>query len=372
MDYAGLIGKHRINRPLGELERAQQLKQKQRLNVEPHYQLSVVKMNSTYLESVDKWFGSKGFITGVALIIAVIFVGGLGLISMQSLLQALGVMPASADLGSLLAFGIAMSILAAAMGCIAVWFLRIESFAYTHYPIRFNRKTGTVHVFRTDGTVMSVPWDKVFFTLVQVDQFHGFWNVMGHVLAEDLCTIEESFALSISETGTPDGILLMQSHWEFVRRYMEDGPETITGQVQFCLPISEQRESLTVGMHRLLANNSTSSPLLWPFLVASLIFNLLTVPFRFIAMHTSKIPQWPKDVESTCAIEPDDPYAIEGAPNGDRVAVFPEAVRTAGVGFTAPPGNPLATKKQTGTSPRAGHGIAKKTTANAQKKEKLK
>jgi hypothetical protein len=370
MDYVGLIGKYRINRPLGELERAQQLKQKQRLNVEPHYQPSVIKMNSTYLESVDKWFGSKGFITGIAIIIALMSVGGPGWLSMQFLLGAFGVMPSSADFGSLLAYGISMSVFVAALGCIAVWFFRTESFAYTHYPIRFNRKTRTVHVFRTDGTVMSVPWDQVFFTLLQVDHFHGFWNVMGHILAEDSCTVEESFALGISDIQTPSVIL--QSHWEFVRRYMEDGPETITGQVQFCLPISERRESLTVGIRRLFVNNFTISPVLWLILVPLMSFDFLMIPFRFIAMRTSKIPQWPEEVESTCAIEPDDPYAIEGAPNGDRVSVFPEAARTAGVGFRATPGDPLAAEKKTGTSSRARLRIAKTATAKAKNKRKGK
>ncbi|MFS2005508.1 hypothetical protein ACEN9F_17930 [Duganella sp. CT11-25] len=58
MDFLGLVVRYPANRPLSDQERAHHLKQKQGLNIEPHYQLSVVKMNSTYLESVDKWFGS--------------------------------------------------------------------------------------------------------------------------------------------------------------------------------------------------------------------------------------------------------------------------------------------------------------------------
>ena len=67
MEFTGIFVKYPVNRPLTEQERAQQLKQGQRLNVEPLYQLSVIKMNFTYLESVDKWFGWKGFLTLVAL-----------------------------------------------------------------------------------------------------------------------------------------------------------------------------------------------------------------------------------------------------------------------------------------------------------------
>jgi hypothetical protein len=365
MNTGGLNGSYRTNRPLTEQELAYQLRQKQHLNVAPHYQLSVIKMNSTYLESVDRWFGRKGLISAVTLIsIGMCLTLYAGLLHV-AFTRRPEFLRGNDDFVLLTVAALMMSPVLA----FAVWALRKESFAYTHYPIRFNRKTRMVHAFRTDGTVLSVPWDQVFFSLARVDDFYDQWNVIGSILTQDRRTVVESFTLSIIETSAPDGILMMQSHWEFVRRYMEDGPETITGQVQFCLPISERRESLTVGMHRLLANNSTSSPLLWPILVTSMFFDLLTVPFRFIAMRTSKIPQWPEEVESTCAIELDDPYAIEGAPNGDRVAVFPEAARTAGVGFTAPPGNPLATKKQTSTSPRAGPGIAKKTTANAKKKQ---
>jgi hypothetical protein len=51
-----------------------------------------------------------------------------------------------------------------------IWLLRKESFAYTHYPMRFNRKTRTVHVFRPNGTVLSVPWDQLYFTLGHMAQ----------------------------------------------------------------------------------------------------------------------------------------------------------------------------------------------------------
>jgi len=50
-------------------------------------------------------------------------------------------------------------------------------------------------------------------------------------------------------------------------------------------------------------------------------------------MRTSKIPVWPDDVEKDCRIEVDDPYAIIGDENGDRVAVYPEAAAAAGVEF---------------------------------------
>jgi hypothetical protein len=67
MDLHGLIPKYPVNRLLTEQERAQQLKQTERLHIAPLYQLCVIKLNSTYLESVDKWFAWKGVLTAVTL-----------------------------------------------------------------------------------------------------------------------------------------------------------------------------------------------------------------------------------------------------------------------------------------------------------------
>lgn len=240
MDFVGLIGKYRANRLLTEQERVHQLKQAQRCDVEPHYQMSVIQLNSTYLELVDKWYGGKG-------------------------------------------------------GC------------------RLSYK---------------------------------FWNIMEHLMADDGTTVLESFALSISETGAPDGLVMMRSHWEFVRRYMEDGPSSVSGQVQFCLPISHCRETWSMGMHRLLANNSGAPLWMLPMTVFSMAFDLATVPFRYFAMRTSKVPAWPSEVEAVNAIDPEDPYAIEGDERGDRKAVFPHAAQVAGVGFVAQPGNPLVSQRR--------------------------
>jgi hypothetical protein len=79
----------------------------------------------------------------------------------------------------------------------------MESFAFTHYPIRFNRKTRMVHLFRTNGTVVSVPWDRVFFTMGHMTQWNE-WEVRGHVLKPDNDTIQETFALSFSTLSAMD------------------------------------------------------------------------------------------------------------------------------------------------------------------------
>ena len=316
MDNAGLIGKFKINRPLTENEKTHQLKQKQRLGAEPHYQFSVIKLNSTYLETVDKWYGDKGLITLIGLALLSMFGVFVAPMAIGMVLEGMGIIQSEVQDENVLLYGIVLMAILAPMLWLTLWFLRKESFAYTHYPIRYNRQSLMVHVFRTDGTTFSAPWDQIFFTLAQVDQVHKFWNIFGHVLDEDRVTVLDTFTLSTSEVGSPAGLAMMRSHWEFVRRYVEDGPESINRQVAFCLPISEHRESPTFGAHRLLANNSVNSPVFLPLLLVSMLFDIVTVPFRYFAIMTSKIPRWPSEIESACRIETDDPYAVDGATNG--------------------------------------------------------
>jgi hypothetical protein len=350
MDFSGLVGKYSTNRLLTEQERAHQLRQKHRLNVEPHYQLSVIKMNSNYLESLDKWFGWKGVLTAISTVIVCIFAYGAIFVGFGEGPIPWTNMTSGQKLAQCL-FTTCILLLSLPLIWLAVWLLRKESFAYTHYPMRFNRKTRIVHIFRTDGTVLSVPWDQVFFTLGHMAQWNE-WEVRGHVMEPDNVTVKETFALSyvgsLNETDVASGSAqssgqdFVRGHWEFIRRYMEDGPQALSSQVQFCMPVDERRESFRVSGERVFANIAGAPVLIyWMLFPVCLLVSL----FRLIAMGTSKIPRWPEEIEAACAIEPGDPYAIEGARNGDRVAVFPEAAHVPRAGFCAPPGNPSDMKK---------------------------
>lgn len=336
MDF-GIFKRFPAGRPLTAQEQANRLHQSKRLEVAPHYQLSVIEMNSTYLESVDKWYGLKGTITGITLTVILFFTGLYSALVHVSLNRTPSE-PGAGDDTFVLIFAACLFLPLLAL---AIWMLCKDSFTYTHYPIRFNRRTGTVHVFREDGSVLTVPWkNEVVFTLTLAAPVQNIWNAMGHILAKDRATVEESFSLSVSETGAPEGKLFLRSHWEFVRRFMEDGPGEVTGQVQFCLPIARARESFMFWLHRMLANSSTNSPFMWPIVYALMAIAVVLAPFRFIAMRTSKIPVWPAEVVAQSAIDAGDPFAIEGDEKGTRRAVFPEAAQAAGMRFVAPPAVP--------------------------------
>lgn len=364
MDFAGLIGKFRTGRPLTQQECEFHLKQKNRLDVIPHYHLSVIEMNSTYLEVVDKWYAERGTITGIMLtailMLATLFSGML----YMALTWDPDIPGGDEDVFILVMIGVFSAPVLIAAG----WALSKEMFAYTHYPIRFNRATRTVNVFRTDGTILSIPWDAIFFTMAPVDQLYKFWNILGHVLDEERLNIKESFALSITSDGSQEGIDTMRSHWEFVRRYMEEGPSSINSQVQFCMPINQRRETLRVATNRMLANSTGGSTWSLPLRLFSFLFNSMVIPFRYIAMHTSKIPRWPSDVETTSQIDDNDPYAIMGSKGGDRVSLFPAAAEAANVRFTGPPSSLADGLGNPTNSPSMATITAKPSTCRKQKK----
>lgn len=303
MDYYGLHPKFKLNRPLNKNEIAGKLEQNNRIeitNEELIPDIKVIAINSHYLEMVDKYYSSKGFISLFSSLGTIAFLGsGIFLIIATIFIKHIS--------------GVAvliLSILFIAMGLFMLYLLRTEWFRWTHYPLRFDRKNQLVHAFRTDGSIITVPWKKVFFTtgLNYSKLSHADYYISGHVLAEDNNTVIDTFCLP----GSGGNLELLKNHWEFVRRYMEEGPEHLIQQVPFCLPIANKKESfgftffyistLFKGIPKILM------PLLFPFIF------ILSIP-RYIAILTSHRPIWPQEIEEQCTIEKDDPYIMNEKTN---------------------------------------------------------
>ena len=94
---------------------------------------------------------------------------------------------------------------------------------------------------------------------------------------------------------------------------MEEGPGPVLDALKptplIMLPgIDKERESWAFGWERLTLNMNG-----WP--VLQTLFQVFFFPmslFRWFAMRTSKIPQWPQWVEAECAVAPDDPWVRDG------------------------------------------------------------
>lgn len=293
MDYTGLISKYRVNRPLNTQERSLRLEQKTALPIQPAYELSVVRHNESFVELVDKFYAWRGFLATACLctLAALLYFGASSIFDLTTA-SSYGAKQAAehGDTGwrivlDALYFG--------GFGAAMVWLLRKDAFAYTHYPIRLNRSTRMIHVFRLDGSVLSVPWDEVFFCLGALPQ-RG-WEIQGHVLDADGQTVKETFAFAPHGVGAREREMLKQ-YWEFVRRYMEDGPQAVASEVKACLPIAERRETFAFGWHR-THYHVGALPLVMQALM--LLLYLVVYPGRWFALRTSRIPKWPADVDDS-------------------------------------------------------------------------
>ncbi|MGH8055385.1 MAG: DUF6708 domain-containing protein [Stenotrophomonas sp.] len=309
MRYQGIVPLRPfpVNRHLTKQDDAYRLEQRHRMDeLTPCAGLMVIRLNSSYLELVDKYFDWKGYLTAWTFVMCLFtfFAGGMFIFSSFQFF-----MEGRSDVY----FGLVVGVVLFSMGAVAFVLGRHDWIHYTHFPIRFNRKTRMVHVFRKDGSVLSTSWDGLFFTL---DSDANFWEPRGHVLDPDGITVRETFALGVSSINNKEGLRKIHAHWEFCRRYMEDGAEAVAPYVKQVLPIDGRRESFRVGYEVLMSHyRDTESVLgfvmyviMWPVLALSSLA-------RWVAMRTSKVPRWPAEIEAMNEVSTDDSYCIDARIN---------------------------------------------------------
>jgi hypothetical protein len=287
----------KLNRPLTQQERDAQLKQTQEQPgfeaSYPHQQLSLTGMNSTYLETVDRNYPVRGEATAMCLF-AICFVGSMLYFDFERIQKG--------------QWGVDDAILTVLIIVIPIYlFSKLilkEVFRYTHYPVRLNRKTGRVYVWR-EAEVLSVAWREVFFYTREFrDSGLKCWDVRGIVLGDDGQTVVDSFALSSYDSNVLSDVKL---HFEYFRRYMEEGPQELYPHFKVALPVAVRKETWYEGFMRLMLNMNGFNIGMWLFSPFWLFASL----GRFLVMRTSKIPRWPQWVEDECVIEPNDPYVRE-------------------------------------------------------------
>lgn len=123
---------------------------------------SLVSLNSTYAEFVDRTFSMKGFIPTLVAGALSLFLAVLGIYTTK------WVFPASPAWDDFLIIAIFLMV----MGGLVYFFwnlvLRHDFFGYRYYPVRFNRLTRKIHIFRNNGAggEVVVTWgsDRLFFS----------------------------------------------------------------------------------------------------------------------------------------------------------------------------------------------------------------
>jgi len=286
MNNRGLLIKYKVNRLKEPDEVNGYLPQNRRSGSKPWYMMSVIRMNSTYLECIDKFFMTKGAVTffcGIGFIVCLWAIIGL---FMQRCLSN----SCNPGLDYYL-----LNIMFFALLFFLGHHVKKDAFQYTHYPIRFNRKTRMVHFFKTDGTVLSIPWDYIFFTLARLDG--RMWEV--RALITDHCQHMVLDVIPLPFYGYEHFDYLLYQ-WEFIRRYMEEPDELprLADQVARIPIPAGKKEGYLHGLTTLFSTSGGVDFILAPFISLG----------RAFAMYFSKIPQWPDYVEAESYYSPHDPY----------------------------------------------------------------
>jgi len=301
MTMYGLYQPYKVNRKLTRTEKNYRLRQGTPCKVKSlNCGESVIRMNSTYLETVDKFYKEAGTNTWWA---AMIFFGCLAVFLFITFRFFSDLLPGMGVIKAFLGCMIPLSFMIFG-GC----FLLKEWFAWTHYPIRFNRRNQAVYIFRTDGTVLSVPWKEIYFTQDKEPGPLREWCIRGHILNKDGETVLETFSLGVCENKES-----LPEYWEFIRCYMEeDLVAELAELVVICPPIENRKEGYLFGLQNLIYMDSRFGWIYFPF---KLPLQLEASVCRYIASQTSKIPRWPQDVLDACRPDADDPVNVSAANN---------------------------------------------------------
>lgn len=264
--------------------RRDEIKQKDLMN-----DLSIIKLNSTFLEVTDAHYKDRGFVSLVVLFFFVLeFYFLVDMLFLSSIYEW---------------FGVTLSL---SLLIMTPFFLKFECFIYTHYPIRFNRKKQLVHLFRINGEVQTVPWKDIYFAMRREKPdglTPNMWYLCGHLLAEDGITVIDTFTVSMY---APKKIYVLR-FWELIRRYMEDknGVKEVADISSWFLPINERKEPFGIGLWMLTMRCGFIGSIIM------LPVNIAHAAARWLTFQTSKIPQWTPEVEALCHISEYDPYNFD-------------------------------------------------------------
>ncbi|AXI18568.1 hypothetical protein DZA55_03720 [Xanthomonas oryzae pv. oryzae] len=275
----------------------------------PAQRLALISINSMYIDWIDRRFLYRGMLNTSVFLIA--FIGFV--ISCPILIY--GIPPVAAGLFVMI-FLLSMTPAFFAWLFYYMW-LKREFFCHVYYPIRFNRKTRKIYVFREnrDGGLLIVPWEEVFFHIGRGNDMKFLRDIRGEILDGDI--VKDTFALGhCAERDEP-----VKEMWEFIRRYMEEGPEAVAEHpldkyVELSVaPTWKNCLISAVGFTN--ATTPFKRVLLFPFI------GTFTV-VRWLVFKSCKQPVFPPEVEAECQVEPNDPH-IWPIPNsiGEFVTTVP-------------------------------------------------
>jgi len=196
----------------------------------PDDALGLIACNSTYIEFVDRTFKVKGMVATLMSLCFMVAAMSVGIWTVHALLRSL----ADDHVPTLL---MVVLITTCSCGpCAFLWFihLRKDLFQYTHYPVRFNRITRKIYLLRPKhlGGIVALDWDTAEVCInpkmSELDGTGGFvmlgWDKETHSVRDADGHLKDDFEITFVGKPTRNASELL-AFWEYIRRYMEEGPE---------------------------------------------------------------------------------------------------------------------------------------------------
>lgn len=270
----------------------------------------VIRFNSSYVELIDSWESIRGRAIGLAIPMWTVCVAG----SVLCIFAAIKILMQNQLLLAL--FFLIVSFLLGYMIYIYYHISKCDLFGYTHYPIRFNRKTQKVYAFSPQqNKIIKLNWSDLRFSVVTKNDE---MELRASKVNQDNLVEDEIILPCQILKSRPE---LAEQHLAFLKAYMEgDDLNRIDQSITAFHDIYNRKESIRESFERLFmqydiqeltSSKRPEQPKITFFALGSILWMTLFVTRRF-ALIFSKIPQWPRDIEQECQIEKNDPYDSTG------------------------------------------------------------
>ncbi|MCE7032252.1 hypothetical protein LY625_06405 [Lysobacter sp. GX 14042] len=312
----GWVPRFKVDRELDDYERSCHLSYHTSQKFSPDDAIGVVRFNSTFIEFVDRTFKLKGMlVTAVSVASLLLVLGMFFLVIAEDLVDG--------DVGPLIVSVLVLGPIAVG-GTALIWaaYLGKDLFQYTHYPVRFNRRTGKIHFFRHNGTggVVTLRWGDpgVYFHIGRGEQSRRLRDLRCHVLDRDR-KVQQTFTVG----HFWDHENRVREEWELIRRYMEEGPENCFDHpADRMVALSTRVTWRNCWMMVCLMAGTNLHPFRWNLLFP--LYGGLTLS-RWLTMKSCRAPVFPPEIEAECAIAPGDPYRL---PEPSYMAEFADSLET--------------------------------------------
>lgn len=198
-----------------------------------------------------------------------------------------------------------------------LWILPLRDFfTHTYYPIRFNRKTRQIYVYREkrDGGIVTIPWEKGYFHIGQGLRDKQFLDLRCHVLEGDL--VRDTFVTGMYYLRKEP----VRELWEFIRRYMDEDIESL-GKVEVWTSTAPTWKNCEIMVGVTFGGLFGLGALLWPLALPVILT-------RWLVLKSCKPPVWPPEIEAACRIDPDDPHHLPEPAYIGQFAVERERAKT--------------------------------------------